>query len=486
MIIFKIKLSMLTKLLHFLFKPINPSVVNIYRIVFGCFMFYQMMYYYDLDYTYQFMAGPEVLFPYRGFEFLQPLPIEILKVIHFLLLISTVLITLGLWYRYAVIFFFIGFSYFSFIDKTLYNNHIYLFSLIAFVMIFLNADTNYSIRYKRSKQIIKNVIPAWNQYILIFLISLPYFFGGIAKLSFNWLNTDLAKVIYNQTNGSVLYNLLPENIFIFLIKYGGLIYDLIIVFLLLNKKTRKYGIILLLIFNLTNSNLLFNDIGIFPLLMICSTILFFDSSKVGEFISDLMPKRPTKKLSKRELKLDKKRKKKELVSKHSNSLNFLNQNIAWTKSRKITTICIGVFILFHLIFPFRHFLLTNNPEWTGLGSRFAWRMKMQSKEITEFNMTLIDRGNNASGDITVASFLSKNQMTHIAEDPYNIIHLAKYLQPLIEKKYNILDPKITVDLKVKFNGFDTQNLISTEADLVKLSESPFANNEWIMPLIKNK
>ena len=466
---------------EFLFEPINPSVVSVYRIVFGCFMLYQMIHYYDLDYTYQFMAGPEVLFPYRGLEFLQPLPIIFLKIIHFLLLVSTVLIILGVWYRYAIAFFFIGFTYFSFIDITLYNNHIYLISLLSFVMIFLNADVFYS--FRKNKSI--NHIPAWNQYILIFLISLPYFFGGIAKLSYNWLNTDLTNLIYSQTKGSMLYSIIPENAFIALIKYGGLIYDLAIVFLLLNKKTRKFGIILLLVFNITNSNLLFNDIGLFPLLMICSTILFFDSSKVCSFINTLFPKKANKKLSKKELKLAKKRTAKESINKHSHFVEPPTKNVSWINKRKMIALSLGIFVLFHITFPFRHFLLTNNPEWTGLGSRFAWRMKMQSKEITDFKMSLVDRSNNASGNIEVETYLSSNQIRHIADDPHNFITLAKYLYSVAEKDYNMNDPKITVDLKVKFNGSESQNIISPNADLVNLDNSPFAEKSWILPLNKN-
>ena len=143
----------MVKMNQFLFKPINPSIVSIYRIIFGCFMCYQMLVYYNLDYTYQFMAGPEILFSYRGLEFMQPLPILSLKIIHFLLLVSSLLVILGIWYRYAIVFFFIGFTYFSFIDITLYNNHIYLFSLISFVMVFLDADILYSLRRKKTKKV---------------------------------------------------------------------------------------------------------------------------------------------------------------------------------------------------------------------------------------------------------------------------------------------------------------------------------------------
>ena len=82
-------------------------------------------------------------------------------------------------------------------------------------MVFLDADILYSLRRKKTKKKLNNHIPAWNQYLLIFLISLPYFFGGIAKLSSNWLHTDLTKILYNQSNNSLLYDIIPENIFIF-------------------------------------------------------------------------------------------------------------------------------------------------------------------------------------------------------------------------------------------------------------------------------
>ena len=104
-----------------------------------------------------------------------------------------------------MIFFFLGFSYFSFIDKTLYNNHIYLIALIAFIMIFINADKKYSVHSKFFKKNKSNKVPAWNQNILIFLISLPYFFGGVAKLSSNWLNTNLVQNIIEQSKGAFLF-----------------------------------------------------------------------------------------------------------------------------------------------------------------------------------------------------------------------------------------------------------------------------------------
>jgi len=470
----------------FLFQTIDASVVSIFRIIFGCFMLYQIFYYFNLDYTYQFMSGPQVLFSYYGFSFIKPLPLIILKSIHVGLLLSAILITIGFWYRYAMILFFLGFTYFSFIDKTLFNNHIYLISLFSFVMIFVEADRKYSLHSRLANVKLPDQIPAWNKYLLIFLISLPYFFGGISKLSPNWLHTDLVKIIVSESKGAFLNGLFSEKLVVYLITYGGILYDLGIVFLLLFKRTRILGVVLVVVFNYSNNTILFNDIGIFPLLMIFSTLLFFDTEKVGKFINHLVAKKTVTKKEKIELRRLKKKKTQNLSLSSSKVKDALKVDQVWNRKKKITALCLGLFVIFHILFPFRYILFTTNPEWTGLGSRFAWRMKMQTREIINFKMTLIDRNTKASGDIDVTSFLSTNQLQHIAEDPYNLIHLANYLHPLVEKEYGIDDPIINVDLKVSFNGLPSQYMISPTVDLTRLDESPFANNSWIIPLNKNR
>ena len=205
---------MTARISKFLYQPIDPSAVAIYRIVFGLFMVYQMLYYFSIDYTYQFMAGPEMLFHYEGLSFLKPFPVGILQFIHVLLLTAAILIAVGWHYRKAMIVFFLGFTYFTFVDKTLFNNHLYLISLLSFVMIFMNADKKYSVRSWKSNSTLAATIPAWNQYILIFLIALPYVYGGIAKLGFNWTETSLVSEMVSQSKSSLLKSVFSEEVLV--------------------------------------------------------------------------------------------------------------------------------------------------------------------------------------------------------------------------------------------------------------------------------
>lgn len=448
---------MFNKYLAFLFKPINATLISVYRIIFGLFMIYEMVFYYQVDFTFQFMSGPQVLFPYEGLHFLKPLPIAYLKIIHVGLLASAVLITLGLFYRFAITFFFLGFTYFTFIDNTLYNNHLYLIAMIAFFMIFIRADKKYSLRSYFSKNNKKELVPAWNQYLLIFLISLPYFFGGIAKLSSHWLDTDLSKIIIEDSKNKFIFTILSEKIAPYFLSYGGLIYDLIIVFLLLYKRTRWLGVLLVLLFNTINGTYLFGDIGLFPWFMICSTILFFNAEKFGNFFDTLFLK-------------------KHIVQEDENNLTINN----YTFINKFTAIFILFFVILQILLPFRYHLFTKNPEWTGIASKFSWRMKMQSKGITKFDMRMIDRDRGDTLNVKGRTFLSANQYSHIAENPKNFIHLAKYLEKVVEKKYKVKNPIFNADVLVSFNGRKPQYMFSPHLDL--LDEKAVSGNSWILPL----
>ena len=469
---------MKTRLHNLFFKPIDASIVSVFRIIFGAFMVYQMIHYLRIDYVFQFMSGPQLLFPFHWLTFLKPLSLTTLKVINVGMLISALLITLGYFYRYAMAFFFLGFTYFTFIDKTLFNNHLYLISLIALVMIFINADEKYSLKAKQRGTVNASLIPAWNQYLLAFLISLPYFYGGIAKLSSNWLQTDLPKILVQQSGTNWLRSIFSDETLAAFLTHGGLIYDLGIVFLLLYKRTRLLGVVLVLIFNLFNHTILFDDIGLFPFLMICSSILFFNPEKVGKFLGFIFMKGDYKEEETAEEAAEEIQEVDELTDKDL----LDNSNVNWTTSKRITLVLIGSFILFQLIFPFRHHLLTDNPEWTGLGNHFAWRMKMQTRQMSESKWTMIDRKTGDKLDIELNTFLTTNQLIHISEDPYNYVHLAKHMRQVAIKKFGDVDPMVNADMKVNFNGLHPQRMFSETLNLCDIEEKLFSTDSWMFPL----
>ena len=440
-----------------LFTPIHASTLSLFRILFGLVMIYQMLYYIRIDYAFQLIAGPEILFHYPYLEFLKPLPVGILRAMQWAMLLSALMIALGIRTRYASIFLFITYSYFTLVDKTLFNNHLYLFMLLALLLCFVDSDKLYSIRSRLSKTKLSPYIDSWQVYIFRFMIFIVYFYGGIVKINPDWFNGSIVKATLAGAGTE------PDSSLVYFLTYGGLAYDLIIGFLLLYRPTRLLGVIFVLIFNLTNHFYLFDDIGVFPFAMIGATIIFFDPKRIAQLIDGFLGanRKP------------KKKKRKDTVGEI--------QETQWSKKQQLVGGVLIAFVLFQLLFPFRYLLFTDNPEWSGIASRFAWRMKMQTKTLDSFDMTVQDMPDGAPQEVDYKAFLSLNQEKNILNDPYNIVQLGKYIAEEAKRR-GMTNPTVKANIKVHFNQRPAQLMIKPEVPIEKISLSPFEDQYWLVPL----
>ena len=101
-----------------------------------------------------------------------------------------------------------------------------------------------------------------------------YFFGGIAKLNSDWLAGEPMRMwLAQRSNFWLIGQFFTEEWAVYLFSYGGLLLDLFIVPLLLYSRTRALAFGLVVGFHTMNT-LLFH-IGIFPILALAATTLFF-------------------------------------------------------------------------------------------------------------------------------------------------------------------------------------------------------------------
>lgn len=343
------------------------------------------------------------------------------------------------------------------------------------------ADKQFSLKkywQNRNKTIAKQAdtqVPIWNIRLLQFLFVLVYFYGGIAKMNVDWLSGDIAEVFLRPTFGVT-----PPTWAVYFLTYGGLLFDLTIGFLLLMPKTRWYAIFIVIAFHLTNGLVLFTDIGLFPFLMIACTIIFIESVVVRRFMQRIFSKRETRPDKKKGRRAKKKSQTMATAMPMKDAMATVP--LSWTPKRKVVASCILLFVAFQLLFPFRHLLLPGNPEWTGLGTRFAWRMKMETRKVESFKMTSIDRVTGEEWLIDHESFVSTNQLKHIVEDPFCIVQLAKYLNKLGTEK-GMTNPIVKADIQVGFNGRATQSMLDPTVDLTQVDRYNFYDIDWITPLV---
>jgi hypothetical protein len=453
-------------LLNTLFKPVSASVVSTFRILFGSLLFLEMLYFWRIGFVPFGLTKPVFHLKYDYFEWVNPMSEPIMYGILGLMTICALCIAAGFLYRVATGIFCLGFTYFMLIEQSHYNNHFYLFVLLLGVMFFMDADRMYSISSKRKPN--NGKIPYWNHFLLTFLLFITYFYGGIAKLSPDWIGGLLPQAIVNSlppTN--FMKGFLGAEGFAKFLQYGGVLFDLSIGFFLLYKPTRWFAVIGVLIFNYTNGSVLFSDIGYFPLFMVCATILFFEP----DFVEKLFAYGD-----------DKKRKTKK--SKNKTQANPVSKStpLVWNTKRYITTVALGLFIFFQLLVPFRHFLYPGIPEWTGENMRFSWRMKMQTKSNEKLELKFKDIVTQEELRLPIEQHLTGHQLQHIIEDPNYLVQLAKYFKKASIGR-DLTNVVVRADVETSFNGRKVQKMINPQVDLSVINPRE-GDTSWIIPLAK--
>ena len=231
---------------------------------------------------------PKIHFSYLGFEWVKPLG-EFTYVLFFICGLSSFFVAIGYRYFLSIIIFFLSFTYIELMDKTTYLNHYYFVSILSFLLIFLPANATHSLDNFLKKKKFKT-IPKWTIDSIKLLLAMIYLFAGIAKINSDWLFKAMPLKIWLQSKYDLPIigeTLMQKDWFHYFMSWGGMIYDLTIPFLLLWKKTRLFGFVLVILFHLS-TGILF-PIGMFPYIMIVSSIIFFDSD-VHSKILKLLPK----------------------------------------------------------------------------------------------------------------------------------------------------------------------------------------------------
>ena len=405
----------------------------------------------------KFYIQPKFHFTYYGFEWVKPIG-TYTYIVFIICGLSALFVAIGYKYKFAIISFFLSFTYIELMDKTTYLNHYYFISVISFILIFLPANATHSVDAYKNEKIRSQEVPSYTIDVLKLMLAIVYFYAGLAKLNSDWLIEAMPLKIWlpNQSNVPIIGSLLHETWVQYSFSWIGAIYDLSIPFLLYNKKTRNFAFLLVVLFHVI-TKILF-PIGVFPYVMIISTLLFFDASfhkKCMDFILKIV-------------KIDS-------LSFYSSQTFNLNQNISFTKAK---IAFLALFMVFQLAFPFRYTLYPDELFWTEEGYRFSWRvMLMEKAGYTQFYV--IDAETKKKRFVDNSLFLTAFQEKQMAFQPDFILQYAHFLHNHY-RKIGVNDPIINVDSYVALNGRLSKRYIDPKIDLAKEYES-FQHKTWILP-----
>ena len=433
----------------------STATLAFFRLAFGLMMLLSLMRFVAYGWIDKFYIQPDFHFSYYGFEWVKPLG-NYTYLLYLIAGIAAFFVAIGFKYRISIITFFLAFTYIELMDKTYYLNHYYFISLVSFVLIFLPANAYFSVDSYRNRELAFAKIPRWNIDILKVMLAVVYFYAGLAKINSDWLIEAMPLRIWLPTNADLplIGSFLKETWVAYAFSWFGMIYDLGIVFLLLYKPTRLFGFLIVVVFHVM-TRILF-PIGVFPYVMIISTLIFFDARFHQEVLF--------------------------FFSKFKIHRNIWENNktkiVTFTKVYQTKLVFLSSFLLFQLAFPFRYLLYPNELFWTEEGFRFSWRvMLMEKAGYTEFKVT--DALTNKTIHVNNSEFLTRFQEKQMSFQPDFIIQYAHHLHDFYQKQ-GINNPIVTVDSYVALNGRLSQRYIDPTINLAQEHDT-FQHKHWILP-----
>lgn len=441
------------RLSHFLYRPVSIAPLITFRITFGALMLFSLLRFWWRGWVTSLYVEPGFHFTYPGFDWVRPLGSTGMQVLFFLLIGSTLLIMLGCVYRLAMIFFFLAFTYVELIDATTYLNHYYFISLVAFLMIFLPANRAYALDVYWRISNASQQASAWTIDILRFQLAIVYIFAGLAKLNPDWLlhaepmKTWLPAKSHLPLIGPLMY----ESWVAYLFSWFGAVYDLFIVFFLLNKKTRPIAYVFVLGFHIATA-LFFPAIGMFPYVMITSSLIFCS----GTFHEKLLSFLPGFKLPQTET---------EQIFKRKKIFNF----------------GLALYVTLQILIPLRFLLYPGHLFWTEQGYRFSWRVMLMEKSGVAY-FTVKDKTGQQFYEVDNKKFLTPLQEKMMSTQPDMILKYAHHLAKEYEKQ-GLENPQVFAEVYVALNGDRSKPFIDPSVNLAaqKPNWKPIP---WILPYKK--
>lgn len=425
------------------FKNIDNSPLIVFRIFFGFLIACESFGAILTGWVHKVLIAPKFTFSFIGLDWLQPLPGFGMYFYFIIMGLFGIAIMLGYRYRVAIISYTILWAGVYFMQKTSYNNHYYLLLIISFYMIFLPANQYASLDVKQQRTLEQKAMPYWVSLLFIIQVAIVYFYAAIAKFYPDWLNGTFTRILLAGTTSNEFFLTLFSNKYFYLfIAYAGILFDLLIVPLLLFKKTRTIALVASLSFHLFNA--IFLQIGIFPFFALTFSLFFYPPEKIRKIFLRNKP--------------------------------VFNESVAENHFGKpIFLFFLLPFLFLQLLLPLRHHLIEGDVLWTEEGHRLSWRMMLRKRDgFINFKIK-----NNNTGEMTSYDYhknLSPKQARTLATKPDFI---WQYCQK-IKQEYHGKNISIFIDCKNNINNGEFKTLIDPKQDFAKAEWNYFWHNEWIL------
>lgn len=449
------------KPLRWLDEPVSIAPLVTLRVVVGAMLLFSTLRFMALGWVADHYISPSFHFKYFGFEWVEPLPAAGMYSVHLLLIAASCCVMLGLFYRLAAFVQFALFSYTELIDLTYYLNHYYFVSIVCALLIAVPANRAFSLDVLRNPSIRREQAPRWVIFIFQLQLGIVYFYAGLWKINTDWLLHALPLKIWVPANDRLplIGVLFRQDWTPWLFSWAGMLYDVTIIFWLSWRRSRVWAYLTVVVFH-TLTGLMF-QIGVFPLVMVGATLVFFSNewheriwAGLGRVSSIPVPRLPI-----------------------ANRPASVGTGMAAGRTPRWLIALLALHFIFQVLFPWRYLLYPGNVFWTEEGYRFAWRVMLMEKAGTA-TFFVKDTRSGREGEVVNREFLNDHQEKQMAMQPDMILQFAHFLKNHYEQK-GLHAPEIRAEVYATLNARPSRLLIDPKVDLGKIRDG-WAHKTWIL------
>lgn len=408
--------------------PVDAAGLAVFRALFGLLGFVSVARLLALGWARSLYLAPAHTLAYAGFAWVPRPGAAGLYALFAAMLLSSLGVALGLWFRASALVFFVAFTWVELLDASVYLNHYYFISLLALLLSFLPLGDSYSVDARGAG---RPTLPAWCLLTLRAQVGLVYFFAGVAKLGSDWLLRAQPLRIWLSARADlpVLGPLLGHPWTPWVMSWAGAAFDLSVPFLLAKRRARPYAYAAVLVFHAATGWLF--PIGMFPVIMSCAALIFFDPSwprtrAIGRPVEATDLTAP--------------------------------QSISRT-----TALALGLWFAVQAMLPLRHHLLTRDVNWTQHHARFAWRvMLVERAGFVEFDV--VHATDARRWRVSPSRYLHAHQVHEMSMQADLIAQTARIIADDFARR-GIAPVRVYADSHVAMNGHPSRSYVDPTVDL---------------------
>ncbi len=432
-------------------KTVEAAPLAVFRFLFGLLMLLSIIRFASYGWIDKLYFDPIFHFHYYGFEWVTVPPTWLCYGLFALCGISAIAVALGWHYHQSIVIFFLSFSYIELMDKSTYLNHYYFISVVSFLLIFLPANRYWSYDVKQGRILASNRVRAWQVDAIKVLVTIVYFYAGLAKINEDWLCRAMPMSIWMPGKLSItgLGDLMHQRWVHYFFSWCGMLYDITIAWLLWYRPTRKFAFFLVIIFHLLTA--LMFPIGMFPYIMILAASIFFSASHHERFLGFVNKWLPM----------------------HVNTVTDAVLAPIWTKW------IVLIVLLLQLVFPWRYLWSHGDLHWEESAYRFGWRVMLHEK-TGDAQFRILNKSTGQFFYVQNNDFLTPLQRKEMSTQADFIWEYARMLERHFVGQGHS-DLAIYVDSHASLNGRAVQTFVDGTIDLLSI-EKPCELYRYIQPL----